>query len=94
MLRLFRDLGRGEIILKKKSLNNGYRDEVKGCKVDKLFKGRNIGISIFDKQSKQFFVVDNRKDAEVVLDKFFGMEKKRLNKEIKSLKREFRNLRF
>lgn len=87
------DLGRGEIILKKKSLNNGYMNEVNGCKVNKLFKGRNKGISIFDKQSKQFFVVDNRKDAEVVLDKFFGMEKKRLSSEIKRLKKEFTNLR-
>ena len=82
------------MILKKKSLNNGYQTEVKGCMVDKLFKGRDRGISIFDKQSKQIFVVDTREDAENVLDKFFGLEKKRLNKEIKSLKREFMNLRF
>ncbi len=82
------------MILKKKNLNMGYRTEVKPDRVDKLFKGRDIGISIFDKQSKQFFVVDTREDAENVLDKFFGMEKKRLRSEIKSLEREFKNLRF
>lgn len=80
--------------MKKKSLNNGHHQDVGICKVDNLFKGRDRGISIFDKESKQFFVVDNRKDAEVVLDKFFGMEKKRLSSEIKSIKREFKNLRF
>ncbi len=71
-----------------------YHKDINGCRVDKLFKGRDRGISIFDKQSKQIFVVDSRESAEVVLDKFFGLEKKRLSREIKSLEREFRNLRF